>query len=115
MEVDFGVALREIVNKVRRRSKYNKDNHVHHIVPQTHQRAKEARVVLELAGIKPKTDERNLVLIRQNLHAHMHTRNYVDAVNDIFKITNTNAMTIQTLATLKTIISNLNNWVNATF
>lgn len=49
---------------------------VHHIVAKADPRAAESRRILEDVGIKPLTDQRNLVVLPQSYHSKLHTSAY---------------------------------------
>lgn len=58
---------------------------VHHIVAKGAKRAQPARDVLKRHDIKPLTDSRNLVPLKERFHQKLHTRLYYDSVNAVIK------------------------------
>lgn len=95
-------------------NKYTPGNDIHHIVPQSHQGAAEARAILKNNGIDPVNDSRNKVQIKTQLHKYLHTDSYVNTINNWVKAVNNLPKPLVkpalnlTLATAKTVIKAIN-------
>ena len=71
------------LNLVQNIPNYRKDHEWHHIVAKAAPNAKYAYAILVKVGIKPKTDSKNLVLIKTGLHRRLHTDLYYGWANSI--------------------------------
>ena len=66
-------------------NKYTGGTQIHHIVPQNHPDAGDARYILEnIAGIKVKSDERNKVQLKTQFHKYLNNYAYTSAINYLF-------------------------------
>ena len=89
------VAAEVVVPKPRR-------DPTHHIVAKLDHRAEDSRKILRGVGIDPETDPRNLVVLPQNYHVHLHTDAYHEYVYNRLKLVEGDYdLVVATLASLK--------------
>ena len=82
-EKEFVTACEKAIEKSYDPSRpYKPGRDTHHIVPQGHHLAEEARAVLTSVGIDYKKDERNLVPMKRQFHSFLHSDQYVRAINN---------------------------------
>ena len=91
------------------RRKKSQRLHIHYIVAKTDGRAADTRILLEDAGIRVLTDDRNLVLLKGRFHERLHTQAFFDCVNACFAgKRGKDVQVINTLFALKTILAIIN-------
>lgn len=92
-----------------RRKKSQRLHIHHHIVAKTDGMAADTRIILEDAGIRVLTDDRNLVLLKDRFHERLHTQAYFDCINACFAgKRGKDVQVINTLFALKTILAVIN-------